>query len=152
MGYDLPTSIGAAIHSPDSEILCIVGDGSFQMNIQELGMISEYNLNIKIIILDNERLGLVSQFQLMNWEKDTGCGFKKSPDFATISKGYGIPAMVIETESELEKGLTMFSESLGAFLLHIKIDSRHDVLPMLLGGQKTNQMWPYFDTDGVKRN
>lgn len=148
MGYDLPSAIGAAIHSPDSCVLCVAGDGSIQMNIQELGMIAELGLKLKILVLDNHRLGLVSQFQLMNWETDTACGNKQSPDFATIAKGYGIEALHCGMDEPLKPALDSFIEASGPVLLHLEIDKRHDVLPMLLGGQQTDKMWPYFDMQG----
>ncbi|MGI2191753.1 thiamine pyrophosphate-binding protein [Shewanella baltica] len=151
MGYDLPTAIGAAIHAPESTILCIAGDGSFQMNIQELDVISELELNIKILVVDNHRLGLVSQFQLMNWETDTACGNKHSPNFALIAQGYGIQAIHCSQEAELEQALTAFIEAKGAVLLHVEINPQHDILPMLLGGQATDKMWPYFDAQGKPR-
>ena len=148
MGYDLPTAIGAAIHSPKSTILCVVGDGSFQMNIQELGMINELGLVMKILVLDNHRLGLVSQFQLMNWSIDTACGNKQSPDFACIARGYGIKALHCGPEGNLQDCMDEFINSTSSVLLHLEIDSRHDVLPMLLGGQTTDKMWPYYDLKG----
>ncbi|MCH4293800.1 thiamine pyrophosphate-binding protein [Shewanella sp. 3B26] len=148
MGYDLPSAIGAAIHSPESCVLCVAGDGSIQMNIQELGMIAELGLKLKILVLDNHRLGLVSQFQLMNWETDTACGNKQSPDFATIAKGYGIKALHCGIDEPLKPALDSFIEASGPVLLHLEIDKGHDVLPMLLGGQQTDKMWPYFDMQG----
>ncbi|MFV7784348.1 thiamine pyrophosphate-binding protein [Shewanella marisflavi] len=148
MGYDLPTAIGAAIHSPQSTVLCVAGDGSLQMNIQELGMIAELGLKVKILVLDNHRLGLVSQFQLMNWETDTACGNKCSPDFATIAKGYGIKAIHCGVKDDIQSALSTFVKSDAPMLLHLEIDARHDVLPMLLGGQTTDKMWPYFDMHG----
>ncbi|AAN56260.1 thiamine pyrophosphate-binding protein [Shewanella oneidensis MR-1] len=152
MGYDLPTAIGAAIHSPESTILCIAGDGSFQMNIQELGVIKELGLKIKILVLDNHRLGLVSQFQLMNWETDTACGNKQSPNFALIAQGYGIKALHCSDSAKLEQTLAEFIETDESILLHIEIATQHDVLPMLLGGQTTDKMWPYFDMQGNPRD
>jgi len=151
MGYDLPTAIGAAIHAPETQVLCIVGDGSLQMNIQELGMIQEYQLKIKIVVLDNHRLGLVSQFQLMNWETDTACGLKKSPDFFAIAQAYGIRAFHATKQSEFEAVLDDFVKADSAALLHLELDSRHDVLPMLLGPQSMDKMWPFYDMQGELR-
>lgn len=148
MGYDLPSAIGAAIHSPQSSVLCVAGDGSIQMNIQELGMIKELGLALKILVLDNHRLGLVSQFQLMNWETDTACGNKQSPDFACIAKGYGLAALHCGPEDNLQSILDEFINASTPVLLHLEINSGHDVLPMLLGGQTTDKMWPYFDMQG----
>ena len=152
MGFDLPTAIGAAIHSPQSSILCVVGDGSFQMNIQELGMIKELGLMIKILVIDNHRLGLVSQFQLLNWATDTACGNKQSPDFACIARGYGLKALHCGLNDNLQPVLDEFICSSTSVLLHLEIDTRHDVLPMLLGGQTTDKMWPYYDLKGNRND
>ena len=81
MGFDLPAAIGAQLNRPDALVLCFVGDGSLQMNIQELATIAELHLPIKIIVFDNHRLGIVSQFQKFNWSCDPSCGNKWNPDF-----------------------------------------------------------------------
>ena len=81
----------------------------------------------------------------MNWETDTACGNKQSPNFALIAQGYGIQAIHCSEEAELEQALTAFIEAKGAVLLHVEINPQHDILPMLLGGQATDKMWPYFD-------
>jgi acetolactate synthase-1/2/3 large subunit len=151
MGYDLPTAIGAAIHSPDHQIYCIVGDGSLQMNIQELGIIAEHNLNVKILVFNNHRLGLVSQFQLMNWKTDTACGNKTTPDFCAIANGYGIRSLYARTKSDYSQALMEFVNAPGAVLFNLEIDKRHDILPMLLGGQDFDKMWPYYDEEGQAR-
>lgn len=148
MGYDLPTAIGAAIHAPDAQILCVAGDGSLQMNIQELGMIAELGLNIKILVLDNHRLGLVSQFQLLNWSDDIACGHKQSPDFCQIARGYGIDAVHCADQAGFDAALDAFVAAPGAVLMHLEIDPGHDILPMLMGGQAMDKMWPWFDAKG----
>ncbi len=148
MGYDLPTAIGAAIHSPESQVICIVGDGSFQMNLQELGLIAELELNIKILVIDNHRLGLVSQFQLMNWSTDTACGHKQSPDFSMIARAYGLTAFYGHDKKSFDSQIGEFINSPGPVLMHLEIDERHDISPMLLGGQTMDKMWPYYDTKG----
>ncbi|WP_332706562.1 thiamine pyrophosphate-binding protein [Plesiomonas shigelloides] len=148
MGFDLPTAIGMAYHSPDSTVLCIVGDGSIQMNIQELALISELNLNIKIIVIDNKRLALVSQFQLMNWSNDTSCGNKAPVNYSLIANAYGIKSIKIKTRECLEEKLLSFLSSKEPVLIHIPIDDKFDIIPMLLGGQSMDKMWPYYDVDG----
>ena len=76
MGYDLPVAIGSQYMSPKRLVICFVGDGSFQMNLQELASLKVYNLPLKIVILENNRLGIVSQFQKQNWDSDPTCGDK----------------------------------------------------------------------------
>jgi len=148
MGYDLPVAIGAALHCPDHKILCVVGDGSLQMNIQELGALVEHNLDVSLIVLDNQRLGLVSQFQLMNWPEDTACGERQSPDFVAIAQAYGISTRCISEADQILAASHWLVSTDGPKLLHVAIDAKHDILPMLLGGQRIDAMWPYYNADG----
>ena len=141
MGYDLPSAIGAQLAHPDALVLCLVGDGSFQMNIQELAAIREYQLPIKIIVLDNHRLGLVSQFQQFNWQDDPTTGEKWNPDFAVIAQGYGIESHTISDTSQLKTVLTQALNSPRAALVHCQVAIEEDITPMLLAGQTLDQMW-----------
>ncbi len=102
MGFDIPTAIGAVISSPDkATAIVFVGDGSFQMNIQELATIKEHDLPVKIFVLDDCCLNLVSQFQRLTWGSDPSTGNKQNPPFADIAKAYGIEGYVIEKESDI---------------------------------------------------
>jgi acetolactate synthase-1/2/3 large subunit len=144
MGYDIPAAIGAVIEEKKKTLgIVFVGDGSFQMNIQELATISEMNLPIKIIILDNNRLGLVSQFQMANWGKDPGTGNKINPSFAKIAQGYGIKSYELSSKKDIKKILLkVFSDNLPA-IVHCHIKNTEDIVPMLMAGQKLNEMWPH---------
>lgn len=141
MGYDLPVAAGAQIAVPDARVLCFVGDGSLQMNLQELGLIAERRLPVKIIVLDNHRLGIVSQFQKYNWSTDPTCGDKWNPDFAAIARAYGIDAWTVSAEHELEDRLAVALAVDGPALVHCLIDPAADVSPMLLAGQTLDGMW-----------
>ena len=141
MGYDVPAAVGAQLAFPGRVVLCFVGDGSFQINIQELGAIAEHRLPVKLVVLDNHRLGIVSQFQLLNWPTDPTCGGKWNPDFAAIGRAYGIPARTVVEETEVEAALRWLLDTEGPALLHCQIDPRADVVPMLLGGQTMDAMW-----------
>ena len=88
MGYDLPAAIGAAMTLKDFRIFCVVGDGSLLMNIQELASLAERNLDVKVILINNQRLGIVSQFQLITWGKDPSTGRFGTPDFVSIAEGF----------------------------------------------------------------
>ncbi len=143
MGYDLPTAIGAQLARPESTVLCFVGDGSLQINIQELASVVERDLPVKIIVLDNHRLGIVSQFQLQNWATDPTCGHKWNPDFAAVARSYGIPSWTIECDAQIEDTLAQALATQGAALVHCLIDPEEDVVPMLLAGQTMDHMWPY---------
>ena len=142
MGYDLPSAMGAKLAFPDEEVLCFVGDGSFQMNIQELASLVEYNIPLKIIVLDNQRLGLVSQFQNLNWNNDYSTGNKWNPPFADIARAFGIKGYSISSAEKLDGMITAFMEEKGPALLHCHVSVHEDVTPMLLAGQTMDDMWP----------
>jgi acetolactate synthase I/II/III large subunit len=143
MGYDLPTAIGAQLARPQSTVLCFVGDGSLQINIQELASVVERKLPVKIIVLDNRRLGIVSQFQLQNWESDPTCGHKWNPDFAAVARSYGIASWTLEHDAQIAVVLEQALATPGPALVHCLIDPEEDVVPMLLAGQTMDGMWPY---------
>jgi len=142
MGYDIPTAIGAAMIMPKNDnVLCVVGDGSLLMNIQELGSLAERKLNVKILLLNNRRLGIVSQFQQITWGNDDGTGEFKSPDFVAIAIGFGLAARRLVQKSEADEAIDWFWSSSSPVLLEVQIDHAADVVPLLLGGQMMNEMW-----------
>lgn len=141
MGYDLPSAIGAAIAQPERRILCVVGDGSLLMNIQELASLHERNLDVKVLVMNNSRLGIVSQFQLITWGSDPTTGDFKSPDFVAIAKGFGVTADRVSNVAELDAKARAFWLTPGPALLDVTIDAGADVSPMLLAGQTMGEMW-----------
>ena len=141
MGYDLPSAVGAALARPGVRALCFVGDGSFQMNIQELATVVEHTLDVKIFVLDNHRLGIVSHFQNLNWGCDPTCGDKWNPDFAAIAASYGIASATVKTEDQVEGVLERALAAPGPFLVHFVVDPAEDVSPMLLANQTMDSMW-----------
>ncbi len=146
MGFDLPVAFGAVlteIGKKDTIGIVFVGDGSFQMNTQELATIEEYNLPIKIFVLDNKRLGIVSQFQLLNWGNDPSTGSKKNPSFSGIGRAYGIDGFDIYTREDIPLVLDKVFRNMSPVIVHCHIDSSEDILPMLLAGQKMNEMYPF---------
>jgi acetolactate synthase-1/2/3 large subunit len=143
MGYDLPSAVGAQLARPEATVLCFVGDGSLQINIQELASVVEHELPVKIVVLDNRRLGIVSQFQLQNWGEDPTCGHKWNPDFAALARAYGIPSWTVTREAQIECALREMLAERGPALVHCLIDPDEDVVPMLLAGQTMDRMWPY---------
>ena len=143
MGYDLPTAIGAQLARPGEQVVCFVGDGSVQINIQELQTAVVYDTPIKIFVLDNRRLAVVSQFQLLNWDSDPTTGNKINPDFAAIARAYGIQAYTIEKPADVEAVAAEALAHEGPALVHCLVDYSEDVSPMLLPGQTMDKMWPY---------
>jgi acetolactate synthase-1/2/3 large subunit len=141
MGYDLPSAIGATLARPGVPALCFVGDGSFQMNIQELATIAEHQLPVKIFVLDNHRLGIVSHFQNLNWGCDPTCGDKWNPDFALVAASYGIPSATASTSDKVDAALRAAFATPGPFLVNFIVDPAEDVSPMLLANQTMDAMW-----------
>jgi len=140
MGYDLPAAIGAKIARPEAQVLCFVGDGSLQMNIQELATIAELNLDIKIIVLDNHALNIVAQFQRQNWKSHPATGARYNPDFGAVARAYGIRSLTIDSAASMEKTLAEGLNHAGPVLIHCEIDPEEDLLPMLLGGHRLDDM------------
>ena len=143
MGYDLPSAIGACMARPDYLVICFAGDGSIQINIQELQSIIQYGTPVKIFVMDNNRLALVSQFQLINWAFDPTTGHKTNPDFAAIARAYGIRSYTIDNPEEVESTVKEALDYEGPVLVHCRVDYGEDVTPMLLSGQSMDRMWPY---------
>lgn len=139
MGYALPVALGAAKADPDRLVLCVDGDGSFQLNIQELALAVELNLPIKIVLLDNSRLGIVSQFQRITFADDPVTGDFRNPDFRAIAGAYGIRAFDLETFDPAT--IDAFLRTDGPALLHARVQHDAPVSPMLLGGQTLDGMW-----------
>jgi acetolactate synthase-1/2/3 large subunit len=140
MGFDLPAAIGAKIASPQSQVICFVGDGSLQMNIQELAFVAERKLDLKIVVLDNHALNIVAQFQRQNWKSHPTTGDKYNPDFAAIAKAYGIASMAITSRTGMAAKLRAALTRKGPVLIHCQVDPREDLLPMLLGGHTLDDM------------
>ncbi len=148
MGYDLPAAVGATLAAePGTLGLVFAGDGSFQMNMQELGTVAERNLPVKIFVLDNRRLGVVSQFQLHNWGADPGTGDKQNPDFAAVAAAYRIRSAFAGSPDELKEALDEALADDRPFLVHCRIDPNENTLPMLMGGSPLNEMHPFGKVD-----
>jgi acetolactate synthase-1/2/3 large subunit len=140
MGYDLPAAVGAKIANPDATVICFVGDGSLQMNIQELATIVERGQDIKIVVLDNHALSIVAQFQRQNWKSHPSTGDKYNPDFAAIATAYGIVSVTVNTIKGMREKIAEAINWPGPVLLHCHVDPQEDLLPMLLGGQTLDAM------------
>ncbi|MFK7865962.1 MAG: thiamine pyrophosphate-binding protein [Alphaproteobacteria bacterium] len=140
MGFDLPASIGAAMANPDHTILCFVGDGSVQMNIQELATIAELNLPIKIFCMDNRRFGIVSQFQKTKWDQDLACNDKQNPDFAALAAAYGIKGIRLDHLADMGGVIADALKDQSPCFIHCSVDQAEDISPMLLAGETLDKM------------
>ena len=141
MGFGLPSAIGAKIACPDEEVILIDGDGSFQMNIQELGMVHCEDVPVKMIILNNQHLGMVAQWEdrFYNGVRgdtvlSSGRGKAPYPDFIQIAKGYLVPGRHVWQKDELEDAIKEMLASDGPFLLDIHVAYQEHVLPMIPAG------------------
>lgn len=140
MGFALPAAIGAKIGNPDNEVLMIAGDGGFQMNIQELMTIRRYDLNVKMIVLDNKHLGMVRQWQELLCDKRySATESQDNPDFAEIARVIGIPALTVKCPEEAEESIKKLAASKESMLVHALVDPEENVLPMVPAGKPLDQ-------------
>jgi acetolactate synthase-1/2/3 large subunit len=134
MGFALPAAIGAKFGAPDREVVAIIGDGGFQMTIQELGTIMQFDVNVKIIILNNNFLGMVRQWQQLFHEKRYSFVDISSPDFVAVAKGYHIQGQCVSKREQLRDALATMIEHKGAYLLEVMVGKENNVFPMVPQG------------------
>lgn len=135
MGFALPAAIGAKYGAPDRTVVAIIGDGGVQMTIQELGTIMQFKPNVKILILNNNFLGMVRQWQQLFHEKRYSFVDIESPDFVQVAKGYRIPGMSISKREELKSALQTMLLHDGAYLLEVMVGKENNVFPMVPQGR-----------------
>lgn len=130
MGYGLPAAIGATIGVPERTVCVFTGDGGYQMNIQELGTIMEQKLPVKIILLNNNYLGNVRQWQELFFNHRYSCTPMLNPDYNMIAAAYGIPSRTVVERAELDDAIREMLDTPGAFLLHVAVEEEDNVMPM----------------------
>ena len=143
MGFGLPAAMGVKLAMPDETVLCVTGDGSIQMNIQELSTALQYDIPVKIINLNNRFLGMVKQWQDMIYSGRHSHSYMDSvPNFAKIAEAYGHVGITIsdpaKLESELERALSMKDKLV---FVDVNVDQTEHVYPMLIRGGAMNEMW-----------
>ncbi|MCF0042467.1 biosynthetic-type acetolactate synthase large subunit [Dyadobacter fanqingshengii] len=134
MGFALPASFGAKVGAPDREVVAIIGDGCFQMTIQELGTIAQSGLPVKIIILNNNFLGMVRQWQQLFHQKRYSFVELQNPDFITIAKGFGIDGHTCDARENLNDSLDKMLASDKPYLLEVLVEKEENVFPMVPTG------------------
>ncbi|KAF1856432.1 hypothetical protein Lal_00049034 [Lupinus albus] len=134
MGFALPAAIGAKFGAQQRDVVAIIGDGGFQMTLQELGTIMQTGVNVKIVILNNRFLGMVRQWQELFNQRRYSFVDIQSPDFVTVAKGYGIAGKSISDRSELEGSLKEMLAHDGSFLLEVFVTKENNVFPMVPQG------------------
>lgn len=140
MGFGLPAAIGAKMGAPERTVIEIVGDGGFQMTIQELGTIMQYKPEVKIIILNNNFLGMVRQWQQLFNDKRYSFVDIQSPDFVQVAKGYGIAGKSIKDRKDLKTALQEMLNHKGAYLLEVMVGKENNVFPMVPQGCSVSEI------------
>jgi acetolactate synthase-1/2/3 large subunit len=140
MGYALPAAIGAKFGAPERQVVAIMGDGGAQMNIQELGTIMQFKPNVKILILNNNFLGMVRQWQELFHEKRYSFTDIQSPDFVQVAKGYHIDGKQISKREELRSSLKEMLDHPSSFLLEVAVVMEDNVFPMVPQGKGVSEI------------
>ncbi|MGS3176978.1 acetolactate synthase 2 catalytic subunit [Aeromonas sanarellii] len=141
MGFGLPAAIGAKMSRPDDEVVLVSGDGSFMMNVQELGTIRRAQLKVKMVLLDNQRLGMVRQWQELFFDgRYSETNLSDNPDFIALAAAFGIPGETITCKEEIAPALDRLLASETAYLLHVAISEEENVWPLVPPGVANHQM------------
>lgn len=140
MGFALPASMGAKMAAPNREVIAVIGDGSFQMTIQELATIAQEKLPVKIVLLNNNYLGMVRQWQELFFDKRYSFVDLDNPDFIQVAKGFRIPGVKVEKRTDLAKGIKKMLASKTAFLLEVVVEKEGKVFPMIPTGASVEEI------------
>jgi acetolactate synthase-1/2/3 large subunit len=140
MGYGMPAAIGATFAAPERCVCCFMGDGGFQMCIEELGTIMEQNSPVKMIVMNNHYLGNVRQWQDMFWLRRKSFTKMMNPDYSLIAKGYGIAYEVVTDRKNLPAAVERMLNTDGPFILECAIKEEDNVLPMTPPGMNVDEM------------
>jgi len=152
MGYGLPAAIGAQFGNPDKMVICVTGDGSFQMCIQELATIAQYKLPVKILLFNNNFLGMVRQWQELFYEnRFSESEWTYNPNFVKLSESYDIPAMKIESKNQIKQGLDFFLEPGKPSLIEVMIPAEEKVFPMIPAGKSQRDLIEFKDLAKLKK-
>jgi len=140
MGFALPAAIGAKFGAQDRDVVAIIGDGGFQMTLQELGTIMQTGVNVKIIILNNRFLGMVRQWQELFNDRRYSFVDIQSPDFVMVAKGYGIEGQCINEREQLVDALKTMMNHNGSYLLEVMVTKENNVFPMVPQGCSVSEI------------
>jgi len=140
MGFGLPASMGAKLGRPDREVVLMCGDGGFQMTMQELGTISQYQIGVKIIILNNNYLGMVRQWQQLFFDKRYSFTKLQNPDFVKLAGAFSIPARKVTVRGELTAAISEMIDHEGPYLLEVVVEKEDNVFPMVPAGASVSKI------------
>jgi acetolactate synthase-1/2/3 large subunit len=134
MGFALPASMGAKLAAPDRTVIAIIGDGGMQMTIQELGTILQTKINLKIVVMNNNFLGMVRQWQELFFDKRYASTYMINPDFVSVARGYGMESRKLESRENLSQAIQEMLDHDGAYLLEVSVGKENNVFPMVPTG------------------
>lgn len=134
MGYGLPAAFGAKLARPEKEVVLVAGDGGFQMTLQELGMLSQWDVAVKILLLDNEYLGMVRQWQQLFFDRRYSSVALQNPNFVKIAEGFGVQGTTLTNPEDLQEAIKKMLEFDGPYLLHVKVEKEENIFPMVPSG------------------
>ena len=140
MGFALPAAIGAKMGAPKREVVAVIGDGGYQMTIQELGTIFQQQIAVKIVVLNNDFLGMVRQWQQLFFDKRYASTEMVNPDFVTIAKGFRIKAKRVEKRDDLETAISEMINSKEPYFLEICVEKEDNVFPMIPSGASVSDI------------
>ncbi|MCV6605041.1 MAG: acetolactate synthase 2 catalytic subunit [Porticoccaceae bacterium] len=141
MGFGLPVAIGAKFARPNDFVVAVSGDGSFMMNVQELQTIKRYQVPVKILLINNERLGMVRQWQQLFFEsRYSETNLSDNPDFVKLAEVFGIPGRTITLGSEVDAAVDEFIHAEGPYMLHVRINADDNVWPLVPPGKSNKDM------------
>ena len=140
MGFALPAALGAQVGAPSACVVAIIGDGGFQMNVQELATVAQEHLPLKIVILNNEHLGMVRQWQELFFDGRYSSVDLPSPDFVMIARGFGVDGERVDERESLAGALDRMLQARGPYLLDIRVAKAQNVFPMIATGASVSEM------------
>ena len=141
MGFGLPAAIGAQMVKPEAQVICVSGDGSFLMNVQELATVARYRLPVKIVLLDNQALGMVRQWQELFFERRySEIDLSDNPDFCALATAFGLQTMKVDRAADVEAALQALLAAPGPMLLHVAIDQTANVWPLVPPNRNNTEM------------
>lgn len=140
MGFALPAAIGAKLGVPEKQVIAVIGDGGFQMTIQELGTIFQSKIPVKIVVLNNEFLGMVRQWQELFFDRRYASTIMINPDFIKIAEGYHIKSKLVTKRSDLDSAVKEMIDSPDAFFLEVRVEKENNVFPMVPTGASVSEV------------
>ena len=141
MGFGLPAAIGAKVGCPDQQVVCVTGDGSIQMNVQELATCVTEDIDVKIFIMNNGSLGMVRQWQELFWDENySHVHFSESPDFVKLAEAYGMKAFRMTDKTTLVDEMKAALETPGPVLCDVRVTPEENVYPMIAPGMPAREM------------